>query len=214
MPKRPSRVTSSNTSSAGPPAANDGAGHARLPPAHPLRDAGLEQLHDLTGGPGVDVRRNAFADLLPEGSPHPPAPPAVKKQTPAAGKGELLRPSQLPSRYVRLQSCRELCQKIRELARSLTHVRYWHLTDLTPLRGDVRCSKEKRTWSTRTASSDLWTRSGLPHSRFRGRRPCPFKCLLKRRSLKCPAARFGGVLKKGNTCNGESSLRGRRPLQS
>ena len=33
-------------------------------------------------------------------------------------------------------------------------------------------------------------------------------------SLRCPAARFGVVLKKGDTCNGESSLRGRRPLQS
>ncbi len=47
-----------------------------------------------------------------------------------------------------------------------------------------------------------------------GAGPCPFKCLLKRRSLKCPAARFGVVLKKGEACNGESSLRRWRPLQS
>jgi hypothetical protein len=31
------------------------------------------QLHDLTGRPGVDVRRNAFADLVAQGPPHPPA---------------------------------------------------------------------------------------------------------------------------------------------
>jgi len=43
----------------------DGAGHPRLVLADPPRDAGLEQLHDLTGRPGVDVRRGAFADLLP-----------------------------------------------------------------------------------------------------------------------------------------------------
>jgi hypothetical protein len=47
-----------------------GAGHSRLVPGGPLRSAGLEQLHDLTGGPGVDVSEGAFADLLPQGSPH------------------------------------------------------------------------------------------------------------------------------------------------
>src|SRR6516225_11020755 len=72
MPKRPSRVNSSNTSGAGGAGGEDGAGHARLVPADPPRDTGLEQLHDLTGRPGVDVRVGAFADLLPEGSPHRP----------------------------------------------------------------------------------------------------------------------------------------------
>jgi hypothetical protein len=51
----------------------DGAGHPRLPPAFPSRRAGLQQLHDLTGRPGVDVRKDAFADLLPQGSPHRPS---------------------------------------------------------------------------------------------------------------------------------------------
>ena len=32
--------------------------------------SGDKQLHDLTGRPGVDVRRGAFADLLPQVSPH------------------------------------------------------------------------------------------------------------------------------------------------
>jgi hypothetical protein len=41
----------------------DGAGHARLAPANPPRDAGLEQLHDLTGRPSVDVCKGTFADL-------------------------------------------------------------------------------------------------------------------------------------------------------
>ena len=67
----------------------DGAGHSRLVPADPLRDAGLEQLHDLTGRPGVDVREGAFADLLPQGSPHRPSSLRAE-QTPAAGKREPL----------------------------------------------------------------------------------------------------------------------------
>ena len=54
----------------------DGAGHARLVPGDPLRDAGLQQLQDLTGRPGVDVGEGAFADLLPQGSLHRPAPRA------------------------------------------------------------------------------------------------------------------------------------------
>ena len=32
----------------------DGAGHSGLVPGDPQRDAGLEQLHDLTGRSGVD----------------------------------------------------------------------------------------------------------------------------------------------------------------
>ena len=55
------------------------AGHSRLVLAQPPRDAGLEQLHNLTGRPGVNVRRGAFADLLPQGAPHarPPEPPRL-----------------------------------------------------------------------------------------------------------------------------------------
>src|SRR5262249_25284306 len=41
-----------------------GAGHLRLVPTEPPLAAGPEQLHDLTGRPGVDVRGAAFADLL------------------------------------------------------------------------------------------------------------------------------------------------------
>ncbi len=67
----------------------DGAGHSRLVPAEPLRNAGLEQLHDLTGRPGVDVREGAFADLLPQGSPHRPSS-RREEQTPGAGKREPL----------------------------------------------------------------------------------------------------------------------------
>ena len=80
MPKRPSRVTSSNAS--GAPAANT-ARVMRASTAHPLRDAGLEQLHDLTGRPGVDVRRDAFADLLPRDPPIRPSS-VHDEQTPAA----------------------------------------------------------------------------------------------------------------------------------
>jgi len=47
-----------------------GAGHSRLVPSKPPRDAGLKQLQDLTGRPGVDLSKGAFADLLPEESPH------------------------------------------------------------------------------------------------------------------------------------------------
>src|SRR5262245_38846030 len=50
-----------------------GTSHFRLVPTEPLPLTGrLEQLHDLTGRPGVDVRRTAFADLLPQGSLHGP----------------------------------------------------------------------------------------------------------------------------------------------
>ena len=72
----------------------DGAGHVRLVPAEPLRNAGLEQFHDLTGRPGVDVRERAFADLLPQRSPHGPSS-RREEQTPGAGKREPL-PSRPP----------------------------------------------------------------------------------------------------------------------
>jgi hypothetical protein len=65
----------------------DSAGHSRLPPAYPPRHAGLEQLHDLTGRPAVDVREEAFADLLPQRPPHRPSS-CRGKQTPAARKKE------------------------------------------------------------------------------------------------------------------------------
>jgi hypothetical protein len=72
----------------------DGAGHPRLVPANPPRDAGLEQLHDLTGRPGVDVRRGAFADLLPQGSPHRRSSAAGSKHRRQAKKKPL--PSRPP----------------------------------------------------------------------------------------------------------------------
>src|SRR5262245_6087215 len=84
MPKRPSRVTSSNTSGAAA-RGECGAGHSGLVLTKLPREAGLEQLHDLTGRPGVDVRVGAFADLRSQGSPHHPAS-RREEQTPAAGK--------------------------------------------------------------------------------------------------------------------------------
>ena len=52
------------------------AGHSRLVLAEAPRDAGLEQLQDLTGRPRVDVRRGALADLLPRAPriARPPTP--------------------------------------------------------------------------------------------------------------------------------------------
>jgi hypothetical protein len=65
----------------------DGAGHSRLPRPYPPRDAGLEQLHDLTGRPGVNVREDAFADLLSQGS-RIAYPPAAGEQTRVVRKKE------------------------------------------------------------------------------------------------------------------------------
>ena len=67
------------------------AGHARLPPGDPARETGFEQFHDLTWRPGVDVRKGAFADLLPQGSLHGPFPRREKK-TPATAKDNPLAP--------------------------------------------------------------------------------------------------------------------------
>ena len=61
----------------------------RAPPARPLRDAGLEQLHDLTRRPGVDVRKEAFADFSPR-DPRIRPSSLRDEQTPAAGKREPL----------------------------------------------------------------------------------------------------------------------------
>ncbi len=44
-----------------------GVGYSRLVSADPPRDANLKQFQDLTGRPGVDVSKGAFADLLTEG---------------------------------------------------------------------------------------------------------------------------------------------------
>jgi len=62
-------------------------GHPRLPPADPLRHAGLEQPHDLTGRPGVTSAKAPS----PIFSPRDPriAPSSCRgKQTPAASKKE------------------------------------------------------------------------------------------------------------------------------
>ena len=77
----------------------NGAGHPRLPPADPLRHAGLEQLHDLTGRPGVDVREGAFADLLPQGSPHRPSSRRSRPNT-GGGQKRTLPRSWLPAMIV------------------------------------------------------------------------------------------------------------------
>ncbi len=53
-----------------------GAGEVRLVARDPARNLGLEQLDDLAGRPGVDVRESALADLLSQASLHvlPPRP--------------------------------------------------------------------------------------------------------------------------------------------
>ncbi len=48
-------------------------GHPRLLLAELPRETFPEQFYDLTRRPGVDVRRAALVDLLPEGSPHRPS---------------------------------------------------------------------------------------------------------------------------------------------
>jgi hypothetical protein len=52
-----------------------GADHAYLVPAEQMRDAGLKQLHDLTGRPGVGFGEGAFTDLFPQRSLHARSPP-------------------------------------------------------------------------------------------------------------------------------------------
>jgi hypothetical protein len=61
-----------------------GADHAHLVPAEQMRDAGLEQLHDLTGRPGVGFGEGAFTDLFPSD----PCMPVLRRaeETPAASK--------------------------------------------------------------------------------------------------------------------------------
>ncbi len=52
-----------------------GADHAYLVSAEQMRDAGLKQLHDLTGRPGVGLGEGAFTDLFPQRSLHVRSPP-------------------------------------------------------------------------------------------------------------------------------------------
>ena len=101
----------------------DGAGHSRLVPADPLRDAGLEQLHDLTGRPGVDVREDAFADLLPQGSPHRPSSAARSKHRRRAKKNPPI---------VAAAGC------------GVAHDRFWHKTDLRECPSNVRFRARNR----------------------------------------------------------------------
>jgi len=68
----------------------DGADRARLVAAEPLRDAGLEQLHDLAGRPAMDVGKDSFADLLPQASPHRPSSFAAASGHRAAAKDKRL----------------------------------------------------------------------------------------------------------------------------
>src|SRR2546430_16372774 len=53
----------------------DRAGHLLLVLEDPLRDTWLGQLDDLTGRPGMDLREDAFADLLSQRSLHARSPP-------------------------------------------------------------------------------------------------------------------------------------------
>ena len=76
----------------------NGAGHPRLPPADPLRHAGLEQLHDLTGRPGVDVREGAFAVFSRQAShaPSPARPRHATRLAPGASSPHPAPPDQRP----------------------------------------------------------------------------------------------------------------------
>jgi hypothetical protein len=52
------------------------AAHIRIAPPHwQMRDAGLEQLYDLTGRPGVGFGEGAFTDFFPQRSLHARSPP-------------------------------------------------------------------------------------------------------------------------------------------
>jgi hypothetical protein len=60
-------------------------GHLRFMLPEAWRGSNLEQLHDLTGRPDMNVRRGSFADLLPQESLHRLFLP-LREQTLAAGK--------------------------------------------------------------------------------------------------------------------------------
>src|SRR3984957_16190901 len=74
-------------------------GHPRLLLAEPRRETLLEQFYDLTWRPGVDVRRAALVDLLPEGSPHRPSSRRSRPNTNGGQKRTLPR-SRLPAGIV------------------------------------------------------------------------------------------------------------------
>lgn len=77
----------------------DRAGHPSLLLAEPRRETFLEQFYDLTWRPGVDVRRAALADLLPERSPHRPSSRRPRPNTHGGQKRTLPR-SWLPAKIV------------------------------------------------------------------------------------------------------------------
>src|SRR4029450_4808093 len=77
-----------------------GADHAYLVPAEQMRDAGLEQLYDLTGRPGVGFGEGAFTDLFPQRSLHARSPPC-RGNTGGAQKGRAA------GHYDRLSTCAE-----------------------------------------------------------------------------------------------------------
>src|SRR6267378_6068710 len=74
-------------------------GHPRLLLAELRRETFLEQFYDLTWRPGVDVRRAALVDLLPEGSPHRPSSRRSRPNTDGGQKRTLPR-SWLPAMIV------------------------------------------------------------------------------------------------------------------
>ena len=69
----------------------DGLGHPRLLLAELRRETFPEQFYDLTWRPGVDVRRAALVDLLPEGSPHRPSSRRSRPNTDGGQKRRLPR---------------------------------------------------------------------------------------------------------------------------
>src|SRR5450631_2046287 len=129
MPKRPSSVTSPNTSSrhAG---GEDCLGHPRLLLAEPRRETLLEQFYDLTWRPGVDVRRAALVDLLPEGSPHRPSSRRSRPNTDGGQKRTLPR-SWLAAKIV-------ACPRPQRLPKSRSDARFQ--TSPVPALSEMRAS--------------------------------------------------------------------------
>src|ERR1700722_8747207 len=74
-------------------------GHPRLLLAEPRRETFLEQFYDLTWRPGVDVRRAALVDLLPEGSPHGLSSRRSRPNTNGGQKRTLPRSWATPNNY-------------------------------------------------------------------------------------------------------------------
>jgi hypothetical protein len=100
-------------------------GHPRLLLAEPRRETFLEQFYDLTWRPGVDVRRAALVDLLPEGSPHRPSPVFPPVATKHQRRAKENAPAILAASHDRGLSPAAAFARIAK-RRGLRQVRLWH----------------------------------------------------------------------------------------